>query len=120
MQVGPGAIQVVAVAAAGPHAVGLAHAGAKVVKTGAPAVLVVQLSGESAQLVVPIVPRLQPPVAVQVATNPVSWPPAHDGFPGVHVVVDSVKLHAGFAPPPHVASAEWWWTRFDAAAEPEQ
>jgi hypothetical protein len=120
VQVGPGAMQVVAVAAAGPHAVGLAHAGANVVKMRAPLAPVLHVSGESAQLVVPIAPRPQPPLAVQVATNPVSWPPVHDGLPGVHAVVDSVKLHAGLAPPPQVACAEWWWTRLDAAAEPEQ
>jgi hypothetical protein len=106
-QVGPGAVQVVAAGVGEPQAVALAQAGVKVVKTREPPVPVVQVSGESLHGVVPTAPRPQPPLAVQVAVKPVSWPPVHDGFPGVHGVVDSVKLHDGFAPPPHVGWAEW-------------
>ena len=71
-----------------------------------PLVPVVQVSGESAQLVVLLAPRPQPPLAVQVAVNPVSRPAVHEGFPGAHGVVDSVKLQVGLAPPPHAACAE--------------
>jgi hypothetical protein len=66
VQVGPGAVQLVALAVGGPQAVPLAHAGVKVVKTGPPAP-VVQVSGESVQLVGVFAVRLQPPAAVQVA-----------------------------------------------------
>jgi hypothetical protein len=77
-----------------------------VVKTREPLVLVVQVSGESLQLVVPLAPRPQPPLAVQVAVKPVSWPAVHDGFPGGHAVVDSLKLQVGLAPPAQAATAE--------------
>jgi hypothetical protein len=105
VQVGPGAVHVVAVGAGGPHAVPLAHAGVKVVNTREPPVPVVQVSGESLQAIVLLAPRLQPPLAVQVAWYAVSCPAVHEGLPGVHGVVDSVKLHDGLAPPAQVGWA---------------
>jgi hypothetical protein len=104
-QVGPGAVQVVAVGVGEPQAVPLAQAGVKVVKTREPLVPVVQVSGESLQAIVLLAPRLQPPLAVQFAWYAVSCPAVQEGLPGVHGVVDSVKLHDGLAPPPQAGWA---------------
>jgi hypothetical protein len=70
-QVGPGAVQVVAVGVAGPQAVPLAHAGVKVVNTREPLVPVVQVSGESEHAVLLVVTP-QPPGRGQVGVRVVS------------------------------------------------
>jgi hypothetical protein len=102
--VGPGAVHVVAVDTAGPQAVPLAQAGVKLVKTGAPAAPVVQVSGASAQLVGVFAARPQPPAALHVAVNVPSRPLVHAGLPAPHADVDSVKPHIGVVPP-HAGSA---------------
>jgi hypothetical protein len=84
-QLGPGAVQVVAVGVAGPHAVPLAQAGVKVVNTREPLAPVVQVSAESEHAVVLLVTP-HPPGKLQVAVRVVSWALVQVGPGAVQVV----------------------------------